>query len=213
MDETIKFFMEIGKLKGMPRRGWVIREVKNPESIAEHIFRVSIMAWVLAGKKDKKMNIEKLLKMALIHDLCEVYSGDITPYDSILPKDKKKRRELLKTWPRFTEKERKKLAEKKYKKEKAGLEKLIKNLPAKLKHEIMSLWLDYERGASPEGRFFKHADRLESFLQAAEYWKTNKNLPQKPYWIQAKELHDDPVLLDFIEQINKEFHKKIKPKV
>ena len=213
MDETIKFFMEIGKLKGMPRRGWVIREVKNPESIAEHIFRVTIMAWVLADKKDKKMNIEKLLKMALIHDLCEVYSGDITPYDSILPKDKKKRRELLKTWPRFTEKERKKLAEKKNKKEKAGLEKLIKNLPASLKREIMSLWFDYEKGASQEGRFFKHADRLESFLQAAEYWKTNKNLPQKPYWIQAKELHDDPILLDFIEQINKEFHKKIKPKV
>lgn len=212
MDETIKFFMEIGKLKGMPRRGWVIREIKNPESIAEHIFRVTIMAWVLADRKEKKMNMEKLLKMALIHDLCEVYSGDITPYDSILPDDKKKRRELLKTWPRFTKKERKRLAEKKYKKEKAGLEKLIKNLPANLKREIMSLWLDYERGASPEGRFFKHADRLESFLQAAEYWRVNKSIPQKPYWIQAEELHDDPILLEFIEQINKEFHKKIKPK-
>lgn len=212
MDDIIKFFIEIGKLKGMPRRGWIIREVKNPESIAEHIFRVTIMAWVLAEKKDRKMNVEKIIKMALVHDLCEVYSGDTTPYDSILPKDKKKRRELLKTWPRFSEKEKKRLAEKKYKKEKAGLEKLIKNLSPKLRQEMISLWLDYERGVSPEGRFFKHADRLESFLQAAEYWKINKNIPQGPYWIQAKELHDDPVLLEFIEQINKEFHKKIKPK-
>ncbi|MCX6719690.1 MAG: HD domain-containing protein, partial [Candidatus Staskawiczbacteria bacterium] len=212
MNEIIKFFIEVGKLKGTPRRGWVIREVKNPESIAEHTFRVAIMAWVLAGKKDKKMNIEKLLKMALIHDLCEVYSGDITPYDSILPKDIKKRRELLKTWPRFSESQKKKLSESKFKKEKAGLEKLIKNLPARLRQEMMHLWLDYENGASPEGRFFKHADRLESFLQAAEYWKTNKHVPQKPYWTQAEELHDDPVLLEFIEQIDKEFHKKIKPK-
>jgi len=212
MDKVIKFFIEVGKLKTMPRRGWVIREVKDPESIAEHTFRVAIMAWVLAEKKDKKLKLEKLLKMALVHDLCEVYAGDITPYDSILPKDKKKRRELLKTWPRFTEKEKKRLAESKFKKEKAGLEKLIRNLPPRLKHEVMALWLDYENGQSPEGRFFKHADRLESFLQAAEYWKGNKNVPQKPYWIQARELHDDPVILEFINQIDKEFHNKIKPK-
>jgi putative hydrolase of HD superfamily len=213
MDKIIKFFIEIGKLKKMPRQGWVIREVKNPESIAEHIFRVAIMAWVLADRKDKKMKTEKIIKMALIHDLCEVYAGDTTPYDSILPKDKKKRRELLKTWPRFSEKQKKSLAEKKYKKEKAGLEKLIKNLPLRLRQEIKSLWLDYENGISPEGRFFKQADRLESFLQAAEYWKANKNVPQKPYWIQAKELHDDPIILEFIEQIDKEFHKKIKPRI
>lgn len=197
----------------MPRRGWVIRDIKNPESIAEHTFRVAIMAWILADQKNKKLNTEKLLKMALIHDICEVYSGDITPYDSILPKDKKKRKELLKTWPRFTEEEKKKLAEEKYKKEKAGLEKLIKDLPPRLRNEIKSLWLDYEAGVSPEGRFFKHADRIESFLQAAEYWKDYKNLPLKPYWIQAEELHDDPTLLKFIEQIDKEFHANKKPKI
>lgn len=212
MDKIIKFFIEIGKLKRMPRRGWVIREVKNPESIADHTFRVTIMAWVLAARKEKKLKLEKLIKMALIHDLCEVYSGDITPYDSILPKDKKKRRELLKTWPRFSEKKKKQIALRKYKKERAGLEKLIKDLPLSLRQEVKFLWLDYENGTSPEGRFFKKADRLESFLQAAEYWRTNKNVPQKPYWIQAKELHDDPVILEFIEQIDREFHKKKKPK-
>ena len=196
----------------MPRRGWVIRDIKNPESIAEHTFRAAIMAWVLAAKKNSKINLEKLLKMALIHDLCEVYSGDTTPYDSILPKEKKARQALLKTWPRFSEKEKKRLAEKKYKKEKEGLEKLIKDLPLKLKQEIMNLWLDYERGSSPEGKFFKHADRIESFLQASEYWRNNKHLPLKPYWIQAEELHDDPTLLEFIEQIDKEFHRVKKPK-
>jgi putative hydrolase of HD superfamily len=212
MDKIIKFFTKIGELKTMPRRGWVIRDIKNPESIAEHTFRAAIMVWVLADSRKRNLNMEKLLKMALIHDLCEVYAGDTTPYDSILPKDKKKRRELLKTWPRFSEAEKKGLAAAKYKKEKAGLEKLIKDLSPKLRNEIRSLWLDYEKGLSPEGRFFKHTDRIESFLQAAEYWKTYKNLPQKPYWIQARELHDDPILLEFIEQINKEFHKNIKPK-
>jgi len=44
MDKTIKFLSELGKLKEMPRRGWVIRDIKNPESIADHTFRVAIMA-------------------------------------------------------------------------------------------------------------------------------------------------------------------------
>jgi len=133
MDELIKFFIEVGKLKGSPRQGWVIRGIKNPESIAEHTFRVAVMAWVLADRKNKKLNLEKIIKMALIHDLCEVYAGDTTPYDSILPKDKKKRQEVLKTWPRFSVEEKNKLAKEKYNKENAGLEKLIKNLPPKLK--------------------------------------------------------------------------------
>ena len=212
MDQIIKFFIEVGKLKGMPRRGWVIRGIKNSESIAEHTFRVAIMAWVLAGKKHTKLNLEKLIKMALVHDLCEVYAGDTTPYDSILPKDKKKREDLLKTWPRFSGEEKKKLAAQKYKKESAGLEKMIKDLPPKLREEIKNLWLDQEKRLSPEGIFFRHVDRTESFLQAAEYWKSSKKPPLNSFWIQAGEFHDDPVLLDFIEQIGKEFHKEKKSK-
>lgn len=212
MDKIIKFFSEVGKLKTMPRRGWVIRDIKNPESIAEHTFRVAIMAWVLADQKSSKLNIEKIIKMALIHDLCEVYAGDTTPYDSILPKDKRKREELVKTWPRFSEEKKKELAEKKYKKEEEGLDKLIKDLQPRLRQEIKNLWLDYESGASLEGKFFKHADRIESFLQASEYWRDRKKIPLKPYWIQARELHDDSILLEFIEQIDKEFHKGKKPK-
>ena len=104
------------------------------------------------------------------------------------------------------------MAEKKFKKENEGLEKLIKDLPPKLKQEIKGLWLDYENGSSPEGRFFKHADRMETFLQASEYSRSYKNLPLKPFWVQARELHDDPILLDFIEQIEKEFHKEENPK-
>lgn len=208
MDEIIKFFIEIGKLKKMPRQGWVLRGIKNPESIAEHTFRVAIMAWILADKKNSKLNLGRIIKMALVHDLCEIYAGDTTPYDSILPKDKKMRQELLKTWPRFSEKEKVKIAEAKYKKESAGLEKLVKDLSPNLKKEITNLWLEHEKRLTPEGRFFRHVDRIESFLQAAEYWKAGKKPQLKSFWIQAGEFHDDPVLLEFIEQIGKEFHKK-----
>jgi putative hydrolase of HD superfamily len=207
MKGFLDFFNEVGKLKGMPRRGWVIREIKNPESIAEHTFRVALMAWLLADKKKTKMNIEKLIKMALIHDLCEVYAGDTTPYDSILPKDKKKRREIMKTWPRFSKIEREKLTKDKFNKEKKALIQIIEKLPIELKKEIKSLWLDYEKGLSREGRFFKQADRMESFLQATEYWHKYKKPMQKPIWLWARELFDEPLILELIEEINEKFYK------
>jgi len=100
MKDLIDFFINIGKLKEMKRRGWVINRIKNPESIANHIFRMAIMTWILAKKKGG-LNIERILKMALIHDLCEIYTGDTTPYDSVLPQNKGKLKELMKTWPRF----------------------------------------------------------------------------------------------------------------
>ena len=215
MKKIIDFLVEIGKLKKMPRRGWVINQIKNPESIAEHTFRAAILSWVLAKRK-RGINIERLLKIALIHDLCEVYAGDITPYDSILPRNKKKLKELMKTWPRFSNAQKNKNILKKRKKETAGLDKLLSKLPPDLKslqHEIKSLWLDYENGLTPEGRFFKQADRLENFLQALEYWKKYKKPPQHPWWLWAREFFDDPLLLKFIKEMDEEFHKERKPRV
>lgn len=206
MKDLINFFHQVGKLKDMPRRGWVINDIKNPESIADHVFRATLMAWILGSKK--KLNIERILKTALIHDICEVYAGDATPYDSILPKDYKKRKELMKTWPRFSDKKKQQLKEKKYKREKASLEKLVKDLPRGLGVEIKHLWFDYEKGLTKEGRFFKQADRLENFLQAMEYHKEYNNPPKGPWWEWAREFFDDPVSLEFVEEMAKKFHHK-----
>jgi putative hydrolase of HD superfamily len=215
MEEILDFLIEVGKLKRMPRRGWVINQINNPESIAEHVFRATIMGWIL-GEKKSGLNVEKILKMALIHDLCEIYAGDTTPYDSVLPRSKKKLKELMKTWPRFPTSIKKELVLKKHKKETEALEKLISKLPPYLKKEIKTLWLDYERGLTAEGRFFHQADRMENFLQAYEYWRKYKNPPLGPWWLWAREFFDDPILLEFMEVLEKKFHqqkisKKIKP--
>lgn len=203
MEELVNFFIEVGKLKKMPRRGWVINQIKNPESIAEHIFRTTLMIWILGEKKG--LNREKLLKMALIHDLCEVYAGDITPYDSILPRSKKKLAKLMKSWPRFSKTEKKKMAQEKYKKEQKSLTKLIGKLPLKLKREIRNLWLDFREGLTAEGRFARQADRMENLLQALEYWKRYKKPPLMPWWWWAREYFDDPLLIEFMEVLDKKF--------
>ena len=211
MKDLVDFFHELGKLKGKHRRGWVINDIKNPESIAEHTFRAAMMAWALGRKKG--LNMEKLLKMAMMHDICEIYAGDTTPYDSILPRNKKKRAELMKTWPRFSSTEKKRLAKEKHKREKKALEKLILKLPSDLKKEIKSLWLDYEMGLTAEGRFFRQMDRLEDFLQSMEYWKKYKKPPQGPWWLWAREHFDDPVLLELIKEMDQKFHKDKKPRI
>lgn len=205
MEKLINFFIDIGKLKKMPRRGWVLNRIKNPENIASHIFRAAVIGWLL-GERKGGLNIERLLKIALVHDLCEVYAGDTTPYDSVLPRNKKKREALMKTWPRFPILQKRKIAMKKYKKEKKGLEKLIAKLPPDFKDEIKNLWIDYEKGLTPEGRFFRQADRMDNFLQALEYWKKYRNPPLGPWWLWASEFFDEPTLLEFMKVLDKKFH-------
>jgi len=208
MEDLINFFIEVGKLKRMPRRGWVINQIKDPESIAEHIFRAAIMTWILGEKKG--LNREKLLKIILIHDLCEVYAGDVTPYDPVLPRDKKKLAGLMRTWPRYSDSEKRKIAKEKYKKEWQALAKLTAKLSPKLKKEIRSLWLEFRKGLTKEGRFAYQADRMENLLQALEYWKKYKKPPLMPWWWWAREFFDDPLLIEFMEALDKKFLKRKK---
>ena len=208
MGQFINFLIKAGRLKKMKRRGWVLRKVKDPESIAGHSFRLAILAWFL-GKK-KGFNPERLIKLSLIHDLCEVYSGDITPYDDIFPKGKKKQKELLKRWPRFTLKEKQNYFLRKHKKEWQSLKKTISDLPLIHQKEIANLWLDYELGLTKEGRFVKQLDKVENLLQALEYWKKDKDFPIIPWWIEIKEIIDEPILLDFISELDKKFHAQNK---
>ena len=206
LKKIIDFLINIGKLKKKERRGWILRGIKNPETIGEHTFRVAIMAWLLG--REKKLNIEKLIKMALIHDLAEIYAGDATPYDGILPKDKRKQKEILNQWPRFSKSAKIRQLLKRKKVEKAAIVKLISKLSPGLKKEIMNLWLEFNEGLSKEGKLIRQVDKTENLLQALEYWKEDKNFPIRPWWIQIKELIDVDILFDFIEELDKKFHKK-----
>lgn len=208
MKELLNFFIEVGKLKGKNRRGWQIHQIKNSETTAEHIFRTIIVAWILGRKK--KLNLERVIKMALIHDLCEVYGPDLTPYDPLLPKDKNKAMEVLKYWPKFTPALKKKKEQNKYKAEHYALSKLISKLPLDLRAEIRNLWLDYEKGLTKEGRFVKQVDKFENFLQGIEYWKKYGKIQHKLWMRWIKEIIDDSILLEVINEMDKKFFQKRK---
>ena len=71
-----------------PRTGWVYRGVEKPESIADHMYRVAVLALTVAGTEYDQ---SKLVKMAIVHDLAEAIVGDITPVDGVSQEDKHSR--------------------------------------------------------------------------------------------------------------------------
>lgn len=144
----LKFFNDVGKLKKLKRAGWVIRGIKNAESVAEHSYRTAILGMVFAEKlKLTKKQKFRLIEMALIHDLGEAYVGDIVPEQNI-PKKKK------------------------YLLEKKAQQKIFANLQnGKYYYQ---LWLEYEENKTKVSNILHQLDKLEMVIQALEYQNEHK---------------------------------------
>lgn len=206
MKETIEFLIRTEKLKEKERRGWLIHKINNPETTAEHIFHLAFLVWILGRKK--KINLERAVGMALVHDICEIYSPDFTSYDAA--GIKKKAAGDFKLAPEKGRPElwqRKKLEKIKKKMEEKAMTKLLANLPAPIKKKINNLWHDYENGFTKEGRFVKQADKMANLLQGLEYWKEYGKIEYELWIRRAKEVIDDPVLIEFIKAIENRFFR------
>ena len=200
----LDFLLEIGKLKRLHRLYWLLREVKNPETVAGHIFTVALMAWALG--RETSLNQEKLLKMALVHEISAVYTGDTTPYDRILPKDTQKRKEIFKKMVRLSKEKKEEIFFKDYEEEKKTLEKLTSKLFPGLKKEMIQLWKEYRTKSSPEGYFLSQVNILAVLLQALLYEKQGNGLLAAPVWEWAFETIDHPVCLHLLKEMKKKFY-------
>lgn len=138
-------YYQAAELKRLYRQGWLKRGVPEAacESVADHSFGTALLALFLAGKPPYEgVDRDKALRIALVHELGEVYAGDITPVDGVSAE------------------------------EKASLERdSIRRVLAGLRggEEYLALWEEFEAGVSPEARFVRELDRLEMGLQAAAY--------------------------------------------
>ena len=213
MEKLLDFLIEVGKLKEKKRRGWIIHKIKNPETSAEHIFHLAFLVWVLGKNKD--IDLGKAIKMALIHDVCEVYSPDFTSFDAAAINEKGRItiKDALNLKPKIgrpTNLQRKRLEKIKKQLEMRAMKKILAKLPNDLREEMNNLWLDYENNITSVGRFVKQADRVINLLQGLEYWKKYGKI-QHDLWIRRiKEVIDDPVLCDFIKIVEKRFCAKFK---
>ena len=186
--DYVAFFKEVGKSKRLLRTGWVSKKVKDPESVAEHSFRVGVMAMVLSDNLGIPLNKEKLIKMALLHDLGEVITGDIvTQRGEII--DIKKRDE-------------------KEKKEHEGVQKIFSTIDGA--DEYDELYHEMIGRTTPEAKIFWQFDKLEMIFQALEYEEEQgKDLEE---FFEGVRIHymRDPFLSKIFEEIVKQRPKKIK---
>ena len=75
--QILEFLHEIGKLKTLDRQGWVIRSIPKPETVAGHMHRMAIMAmFALDRSLTKDLNMDKVIKMCLVHDMAECIVGE-----------------------------------------------------------------------------------------------------------------------------------------
>jgi putative hydrolase of HD superfamily len=146
MENMIDFFNEISKLKELNRKGWVDRNINPCETVGSHTFGVLFLVWLFSN--EKCINVEKALKMALIHDLLECITGDIIPGQY-----EKNERDVI---------------------EKKALKKMRNVIPHNIKNEILNLFNEYNSGKTIESKIIRSCDKIDSVLQAIYYAKTDR---------------------------------------
>lgn len=152
MFEILDFMREAIKLKDTVRSGWVLKKVKDPESVADHTFSLALLSMIF-GKK-MNLNVEKCIKIALIHDIGEVYTGDIVT--------------------RFREEDQPVSNEGKKHLSDESTKKLIFTLPTEFRKEFSELWEEYHNKNSKEANLVKELDSLDSSIQLLEYKNRTK---------------------------------------
>jgi putative hydrolase of HD superfamily len=152
-EALLELLMEAVTLKRIPRTGWGMRGVPHVESVAEHSFGVALLALTLAdaviaeseGEGERaRLDVEKVLVMALLHDLAEVRLTDL-PVSAVqlLPEGVKGRAEAL------------------------AMDQLLAPLPTMTRWK--ALWREFEDRSSAEGRLVRDSDKLEMMVQCLRY--------------------------------------------
>jgi putative hydrolase of HD superfamily len=142
LQNLIKFLEIAGILKQTERTGWVEVGVYQPESVADHTFRTAFLCMLYADMK--ALDSLKLMRMALIHDLPEAVTGDLTP-------------------PHKT-------AETK-ENEETAINQILSLLPEKQRENYLAVWREYQEGKTREAKAVRQLDKIEMALQAKEYEK------------------------------------------
>ncbi|PKL92120.1 MAG: phosphohydrolase [Candidatus Goldiibacteriota bacterium HGW-Goldbacteria-1] len=136
--KQLEFIKEIDKLKSIFRKTRILDNSRH-ENDAEHSYHLAMMAVILSGYSNTKIDVNKVIKMVLVHDLPEIYSGDIMVYN-------KKQGEISKE-------------------DNEAADKIFGMVPAPMGDELKALWREFEEKKTPEAKFAAAIDRLEPIMQ------------------------------------------------
>ena len=134
----IEFLTEIDRLKTVFRRAY-ITDASRRENPAEHSWHVAMMAMVLSEHCSGELDLFRVIRMLLVHDIVEIDAGDTGIYDTVAALDKAER-------------------------ESKAAERIFSLLPEDQCHEIGALWQELEQGTTEEARFARAVDRLMPLL-------------------------------------------------
>lgn len=140
----VELYFAFVHLKRLFRQGWLRAGVPEGqcESVADHAFATALLALFVAEERFPDLDRGKVVEIALLHDLAEVFAGDITIHDGV-SKDEKARRE------------------------REAMTRLLDGVAGR--ERFLSVWEEYESQASREAVLVKHIDRLEMALQGCVY--------------------------------------------
>lgn len=139
LEKCFEFILELDKLKAVNRRTKPLG-LERYENSAEHSWQIALLALTLSNYSDESVQIEKVIKMLLIHDIGEIDADDVFFFDDVGRLDAKER-------------------------ELAGVKRIFGILPDEKAAEFFELWNEFENGASNEARFARAVDRVMPILQ------------------------------------------------
>jgi putative hydrolase of HD superfamily len=137
--QQVAFIKEIDKVKYILRKTRLFHSDRH-ENDAEHSWHLAMMTLVLAGHSNQPIDVLKVLKMVLIHDIVEIDAGDTFIYDT--QKNHTNTNEEL-----------------------AAAKRIFGLLPQEQADEFIAIWQEFEDGHTAEAKFAKTMDRFEPLLQ------------------------------------------------
>lgn len=179
-----------------------MRDVKDCESIAGHMYRMSLMTFLLDNHQQQLngdttaavagsnqsilLDRIKCMEIALVHDLAEAIVGDLTPYCGVSREDKRTR-------------------------ELNAMEDIAK-LAGSSGTKLLALYHEYEQGKTPEAKFVKDLDKLDMIMQAFEYEKQERNLRLQEFFDNTEGKFTHPFVQRLVEEVyeqRKQFASKL----
>ncbi len=156
-NRVIDLILTTNRLKATPRTGWAVKGVADFESVADHSHGVSLIALLLTDLIDEEFDREKVLSMAVMHDLPESVTGDLSLGGSrLLPKGAKATAE------------------------KAAMNELLAGIGFGPRWQ--ALWQEFEDLSSPEAKVVRDADRIDLLVQALVYERTTGTVQLEEFW-------------------------------
>ena len=171
----IEFIVEIDKLKNIVRQT-LLTDGSRQEDSAEHSWHIAMMALILAEYAREPVDLSRVLKMVLVHDLVEIDAGDTYCYDEEANRDKAER-------------------------EKKAADRIFSLLPEDQGAELRLIWEEFEAKQSSDAKFAAALDRLQPLLNnyrtSGRMWLRHGTKKEQVYLRNSPMEEGAPVLWEY----------------